>query len=87
VYVCTDDKLTRFGTMYAVARWGKGVDMVQFRVGHRRVPGFDRRGRVDLLDVPFTFRTIGWRKAVGGGSEAQAAFDGYVERARPEFGS
>ena len=55
--------------------------MVQVRVGHRSVPAFAKRDRVDFADVPFTHRTIGWRKAVRGGAAAQAAFDGYVDRA------
>ena len=76
-----DEMLTRFGTMYAIARWGDGVTMVQIKIGHRRVPAFANRSRADFLDVPFTYRTIGWRKALRGDAEAQAAFDGYVDRA------
>ncbi len=76
-----DEMLTRFGTMYAVARWGDRVSMVQVRVGHRSVPIFARRDRVDFLELPFTYRTIGWRSALRGDAEAQAAFDDYVERA------
>ena len=76
-----DEMLTRFASMYAVARWGDRVSMVQVRVGHRSVPAYAKRGRVDLADVPFTSRTIGWRTAVPGGAAAQAAFDAYVDRA------
>ena len=85
-YVDLDEMLTRFGTMYAVARWGDGVTMVQIKIGHRRVPAFANRARADFLDVPFTYRTIGWRKAVRGDADAQAAFDGYVERAPKTVG-
>jgi hypothetical protein len=67
--------------MYAVARWGDRVSMVQVRVGHRSVPEYAKRDRVDLAEVPFTYRTLGWRKAVRGGAAAQAAFDRYVDRA------
>ena len=84
-YVDLDEMLTRFGTMYAIARWGDGVTMVQIKIGHRRVPVFANRARADFLDVPFTYRTLGWRKAWRGDVEAQAAFDGYVDRA-PEKG-
>ena len=80
-YVDLDEMLTRFGTMYAIARWGDGVTMVQIKIGHRRVPAFANRARADFLDVPFTYRTLGWRKALRGDADAQAAFDGYVERA------
>jgi len=76
-----DEMLTRFGSMYAVARWGDRVSMVQVRVGHRSVPIFARRERVDFLELPFTYRTIGWRSAVRGDAAAQAAFDDYVDRA------
>ncbi len=76
-----DEMLTRFASMYAVARWGDHVSMVQVRVGHRSVPAYAKRHRVDFADVPVTYRTIGWREAVRGGGAAQAAFDGYVERA------
>ena len=79
--VRVDEMLTRFASMYAVARWGERVSMVQVRVGHRSVPAYAKRDRVDFADVPFTYRTIGWRKAVRGGAAAQAAFDGYVDRA------
>ena len=86
-YVDLDEMLTRFGTMYAIARWGDGVTMVQVKVGHRRVPAFAKRHRVDFLDVPFTYRTLGWRTALRGGAGAQAAFDDYVERAPRQGGS
>jgi hypothetical protein len=80
-YVDLDEMLTRFGSMYAIARWGEGVSMVQIKIGHRRVPAFANRARADFLDVPFTYRILGWRKALRGDAEAQAAFDGYVDRA------
>jgi hypothetical protein len=80
-YVDIDVMLTRFGTMYAIARWGDGVTMVQIKVGHRRVPAFTKRHRVEFLDVPFTYRTLGWRTAPRGDAAAQAAFDDYVEPA------
>ena len=79
--VRVDEMLTRFASMYAVARWGDRVSMVQVRVGHRSVPAFAKRDRVEFADVPFTYRTIGWRDAVHGGAAAQAAFDGYVDHA------
>ncbi len=79
--VRVDEMLTRFASMYAVARWGDRVSMVQVRVGHRSVPEYAKRDRVDLAEVPFTYRTLGWRKAVRGGAAAQAAFDRYVDRA------
>jgi hypothetical protein len=82
--VRVDEMLTRFASMYAVARWGDRVSMVQVRVGHRSVPAYAKRDRVDFAAVPFTYRTIGWRKAVRGGAAAQAAFDGYVDRAPKE---
>ena len=85
-YVELEEMLTRFGTMYAIARWGDGVTMVQIKVGHRRVPDFAKRHRVDYLDVPFTYRTLGWRTALRGDAGAQAAFDDYVEQASPQGG-
>jgi hypothetical protein len=85
-YVDLDEMLTRFGTMYAIARWGDHVTMVQVKVGHRRVPAFAKRHRVDFLDVPFTYRTLGWREALRGDAGAQASFDDYVERAPREGG-
>lgn len=80
-YAVVDDMLTRFASMYASARWGNGVSMVQVRVGHRFVPAFAKRHRVDFQDVPFTYQTLGWREAILGDTAAKAAFDGYVERA------
>jgi hypothetical protein len=80
-YVRNDEMLTRFGTMYAIARWGKGVSMVQFLVGHRTVPNFTSRNDVNFLDVPFHYNKIGWRKAIPGSADAQAAFNGYVDQA------
>lgn len=85
-YVELDEMLTRFGTMYAIARWGDSVTMVQIKVGHRRVPAFAKRHRADLLDVPYTYRTLGWRTALRGDAGAQEAFDDYVEQARRQGG-
>jgi hypothetical protein len=85
-YVDLDEMLTRFGTMYAIARWGDGVTMVQLKIGHRRVPDFAKRQRVDFLDVPFTYRSLGWRDARRGDAGAQAAFDAYVDRAPSQGG-
>lgn len=85
-YVELDEMLTRFGTMYAIARWGDSVTMVQIKVGHRRVPVFAKRHRVDVLDVPYTYRTLGWRTALRGDAGAQDAFDDYVEQAPRQGG-
>ena len=85
-YLDIDEMLTRFGTMYAIARWGDGVTMVQVKIGHRRVPAFANRDRADLADVPFTYRTLGWRKTLRGDAAAQAAFDDYVEQASRTVG-
>ena len=80
-YLLNDEMLSRFATMYATARWGRGVTMVQFRVGHRSVPNFSLRNDINFLDVAFTYYSFGWRKALPGNADAQAAFDGYVNRA------
>ncbi|MEV7395873.1 DUF5819 family protein [Aeromicrobium sp. NPDC092404] len=80
-YIDNDEMLTRFGTMYANARWGKGVSAVEFQVGHRSVPNYSRRNEENFLDVPFTYYRIGVRKALPGNADAQAAFDGYVRKA------
>ncbi len=80
-YIDNDEMLTRYGTMYATARWGKGVTAVEFQVGHRSVPNFSKRNEVDFLDVPFTYYRVGIRKAMPGNADAQAAFDGYVNKA------
>ena len=80
-YIDNDEMLTRFGTMYATARWGKGVSAVEFQVGHRSVPNFTKRNELNFLDVPFTYYRVGIRKAMPGNSDAQAAFDGYVHKA------
>lgn len=80
-YLENDEMLTRYGTMYANARWGKGVSAVEFQVGHRSVPNFSKRHEVNFLDVPFTYYRVGIRKAMPGNSDAQDAFDGYVRKA------
>lgn len=80
-YLRNDEMLTRYGTMYATARWGKGVSLVEFRVGHRTVPNYSLRTKVNFLDVPFTYYLVGWRAAMPGNHDAQAAFDGYVKKA------
>lgn len=83
-YIQNDEMLTRFLTMYATARWGEGVSMVQFRVGHRSVPSYSKRHDVDFRDVPFTYYTFGWRRAIPAPTaDAQAAFDRYVADAPP----
>ena len=80
-YIDNDEMLTRYGTMYATARWGKGVTAVEFKVGHRSVPNYTKRNEVKFLDVPFTYYAVGIRKAMPGNADAQAAFDGYVHKA------
>lgn len=80
-YLRNDEMLTRYGTMYATARWGKGVSLVQFRVGHRTVPNYSKRNEINFRDVPFTYYLVGWRQAMPGNRDAQAAFDGYVKKA------
>jgi hypothetical protein len=83
-YIQNDEMLTRFLTMYATARWGKGVSMVQFRVGHRSVPNYSKRHDVNFLDVPFTYYTFGFRRAIPAPTaDAQKAFERYVEDAPP----
>ena len=81
LYLRNDEMLTQFTTMYATARWGKGATMVQFRVGHRSVPNYSVRKDTNFLDVPFTYYSFGWRKAMPGNRDAQEAFDDYVNRA------
>ena len=73
-----DMMMTRFLTMYATARWGEGVSMIQYRVGHRSVPNYSKRKEVDYLDVPFTYYTFGFRRAIHAPGDAQEAFDRYV---------
>ena len=80
-YVDLDEMLTRFGTMYAIARWGDGVSMVQVKVGHRRVPGFAKRARVDSSTSHSRIGRSGGGRRLRGDAGAQAAFDDYVERA------
>lgn len=81
LYLTNEEMLVRFGTMYATARWGDGVTAVQFLVGRRSVPNYSVRNEVDYLDVPFAYYQIGWRTAIPGNAEAQAAFNGYVRKA------
>ena len=80
-YAENDTMLTRFLTMYATARWGEGITMIQYRVGHRSVPNYSKRKEVDFRDVPYTYYTSGFRKPIFAGGDAQKAFDRYVEKA------
>ena len=80
-YSSNDEMLRRYLTMYATARWGEGVSMIQYRVGHRSVPNYTKRKDVNFLDVPFTYYTFGFRKPIPASGDAQAAFDRYVTKA------
>lgn len=81
-YARADEMLTRFLTMYATARWGKGITMIQFKVGHRSVPNYSRRHDEKFLDVPFSYYVFGFRRAIPAPNhDAQAAFDRYVRKA------
>jgi hypothetical protein len=80
-YLMNEEMLVRFGTMYAVARWGDGVSAVEFKVGHRAVPTFDHRHVLQVGEVPFTYSMVGRRTATRPAADAQKAFDGYVVRA------
>jgi hypothetical protein len=81
-YARNDEMLTRFLTMYATARWGKGVTMIQFKVGHRSVPNYSRRHDENFLDVPYSYFMFGFRRAIPAPNhDAQAAFDRYVRKA------
>jgi len=83
-YSSNDQMMRRYLTMYATARWGKGVSMIKYKVGHRSVPNYSKRKDVNFLDVPFTYYTFGWRKPIPASGDAQAAFDRYVTKAPPE---
>jgi hypothetical protein len=85
-YLLNEERLVRFGTMYAVARWGEEVSAVEFKVGHRSVPPFGRRHDLHLGEVPFTYSTIGRRTATRSSADAQSAFDAYVTRAPASAG-
>lgn len=85
-YATNDDMLTRFATMYAMARWGTDVSLIQYRVGHRSVPPYVSRKDIDFLDVPYSYYTFGLRKAMPGSARAQAAFDAYVAKAPSKKG-
>ena len=63
-YAQNEEMVLRFATMYATARWGEGVSMIQYRVGHRSVPNYSKRRDANFLDVPFTYYTFGFRKAI-----------------------
>lgn len=80
-YLLNEEMLVRFGTMYAVARWGDDVSAVEFKVGHRSVPTFDHRHDLHVGEVPFTYSMVGQRAATRPGTDAQRAFDAYVARA------
>lgn len=81
-YTQNDEMLTRFLTMYATARWGDGVTMIQYRVGHRTVPNYSKRRDENFLDVPYTYYTFGFRRAIPAPTvDAQKAFDRYVTEA------
>ncbi len=80
-FATNQEMVTRFLSMYARARWGQDVTMIQFRVGHRTVPNFSVRHEQKFLDVPYTYYVFGWRKVIGASADAQRAFDGYVRRA------
>lgn len=81
-YAQNEEMVLRFATMYATARWGEGVSMIQYRVGHRSVPNYTKRRDTNFLDVPFSYYTFGFRRAIAAPSkDAQAAFDRYVEKA------
>lgn len=81
-YAQNEVMLTRFVSMYATARWGDDISMVQYRVGHRSVPNYSQRRDENFLDVPFEYYSFGFRKAIPAPTkDAQAAFERYVEDA------
>ncbi|WP_040320207.1 DUF5819 family protein [Aeromicrobium marinum] len=79
-YFASHFMATRYGTLYATARWGGIVEQIQVRIGLRRVPDYDERGDTELTDLEFESIDLGWRQAVPAGEGAQRAFNDYVER-------
>jgi len=78
-YVRNDAMIVRFATMYASARWGGGIEQIQYRLGRRVVPPYASRDRTEFAEVQGEVKTFGWRKALAGTRDAQAGFDAYVD--------
>lgn len=77
-YVNNDRMVVRFASLYAVARWGSGVQQVQYSAGRRVAP---ERGEGSIDDVPFVDSAFGWRRLVRPLASAQETFDDYVTAA------
>lgn len=74
-YIDVDTMTTRFATLYTQAYATERVVQVQYRVGRRVVAPHTERGGDRVTDTPFAWFETGWRSAVRGSAEAQAAFD------------
>ena len=79
-FLRNDEMIVRFATMYATARWGPGVEEVQYRLGRRTVPEYEDPDRPDFSDVQPDVNTFGWRQAIPAERRSQEAFDAWVER-------
>lgn len=77
-YLDLDTMVTRFASLYTQAYADQRVVQVQYRVGRRIVPPHEQRDAERVTAVDFEWFDAGWRRAVRGSAEAQAAFESYL---------
>lgn len=82
-YLKYDEMMTRYVSLYARARWGSGITLVQYQIGIRWVPDFTQRHQYTLQDVKVAFTVHGFRPATwsSGGDATRRIFAKYVRRA------
>lgn len=77
-YLRADEMASTFASLYTRARFDGKLLEVQYRVGAREFPAFDKRDEAELNDVTPTFLEFGWRSDYFATASAQAAFDRYA---------
>lgn len=78
-FMAYNQMATQFASLYADAKWKGQVFQVQFKVGRRTVPPFDKRHTDKLADVDYLWFGFGWHLAFHGSYAARSAFDSYVK--------
>jgi hypothetical protein len=84
-YLRHEATMRRYFTLYARARWGPDVTLIQLRYGYRQAPPFADRHTRSMAGADVDFTVLGFRPVADiGGGDAQRVFDRYVDQAPPD---
>lgn len=78
-FMAYDQMATQFVSLYAASKWKGTILQVQFKVGRRSVPAYEKRHDTKIGDVDYLWFSFGWRPLFRGSVEAQSPYDSFVK--------